>query len=39
MSVLGAVTAFGSGSVKEMAGYHWLANLATVAAVLMVYCA
>lgn len=33
-SVLGATAAFSSGFVKEMAGYHWLANFATLAAVL-----
>ncbi|HXV70071.1 MAG TPA: MFS transporter [Acidimicrobiia bacterium] len=35
MSTLGAAAAFGSGFVKELAGYHWLANLATLAAILM----
>jgi len=39
MSALGAVAAFGSGFVKEVAGYHWLANLATVAAVLIILAA
>lgn len=39
MSVLGAVAAFSSGFVKEMAGYHWLANFATVAAILTVIAA
>jgi len=34
MSVLGAAAAFSSGFVKEMVGYHWLANFATVAAIL-----
>jgi MFS family permease len=34
MSVLGATAAFSSGFVKEIVGYHWLANFATVAAVL-----
>lgn len=34
MSVLGATAAFSSGFVKEMVGYHWLANFATVAAIL-----
>lgn len=34
MSVLGATAAFSSGFVKEMVGYHWLANFATLAAVL-----
>jgi len=36
MSVLAAVAAFGSGFVKEMAGFHWLANFATLAAVVMI---
>jgi MFS family permease len=35
MSLLGAVAAFSSGFVKEVVGYHWLANFATVAAVLI----
>lgn len=39
MSALGAVAAFGSGFVKELAGYHWLANLATVAAIMLVVAA
>ena len=39
MSALGATAAFGSGLVKELAGYHWLANLATAAAILMVLAA
>jgi MFS family permease len=39
MSLLAAVAAFFSGFVKETAGYHWLANFATVAAVLMIYAA
>lgn len=34
MSVLGATAAFSSGFVKEMAGFHWLANFATFAAIL-----
>lgn len=34
VSLLGAVAALSSGFVKEMAGYHWLANFATVAAIL-----
>jgi MFS family permease len=34
MSVLGATAAFSSGFVKEMVGYHWLANFATLAAIL-----
>lgn len=36
MSVLGAIAAFSSGFVKETAGFHWLANFATIAAVMMV---
>jgi len=36
MSVLAAVAAFSSGFVKEFAGFHWLANFATIAAVLMI---
>lgn len=32
MSALGAVAAFSSGFVKEMVGFHWLANFATIAA-------
>lgn len=39
MSILGAIAAFGSGFVKEMAGYHWLANFATIAAILMMLAA
>lgn len=39
MSVLGAGAAFSSGFVKEMAGYHWLANFATVIAVLLMIAA
>lgn len=35
MSLLGAIAAFGSGIIKEMVGYHWLANLATVSAILI----
>jgi MFS family permease len=38
-SVLGAVAAFASGFVKEMVGYHWLANFATIAAALIVIAA
>jgi MFS family permease len=34
MSILGATAAFSSGFVKEVVGYHWLANFATVAAIL-----
>lgn len=34
MSVLAATAAFSSGFVKEMVGYHWLANFATLAAIL-----
>lgn len=34
MSALGALAAFSSGFVKEIVGYHWLANFATVAAFL-----
>jgi len=36
MSVLAAIAAFSSGFVKEFAGFHWLANFATIAAVLMI---
>jgi MFS family permease len=36
MSLLAAVAAFGSGFVKETAGFHWLANFATIAAVIMI---
>ncbi|MFZ0013077.1 MAG: MFS transporter, partial [Acidimicrobiia bacterium] len=39
MSVLGAVAAFSSGFVKETAGFHWLANFATIAALLLVVAA
>lgn len=39
MSTLGAAAAFGSGFIKEVAGYHWLANLATVAAAVMILAA
>ena len=35
MSTLAAVAAVSSGLVKSAAGYHWLANFATVAAVLI----
>jgi MFS family permease len=35
MSLLGATAAFSSGFVKEIVGYHWLANFATVAAILI----
>ncbi len=35
MSLLGATAAFSSGFVKETVGYHWLANFATIAAVLI----
>lgn len=35
MSLFGAVAAFSSGFVKDMVGYHWLANFATIAAVLI----
>ena len=35
MSLLGAVAAFSSGFVKDIVGYHWLANFATIAAVLI----
>jgi len=35
MSLFGAVAAFSSGFIKDMVGYHWLANLATIAAVLI----
>jgi MFS family permease len=39
MSAFGAVAAFSSGLVKEMVGYHWLANFATIAAFLTVVAA
>lgn len=39
MSTLGAVAAFSSGFVKEIAGYHWLANFATFAALATVVAA
>lgn len=35
MSLFGAVAAFSSGFVKDMVGYHWLANFATIAAILI----
>jgi MFS family permease len=35
MSLFGAIAAFSSGFVKDMVGYHWLANFATIAAVLI----
>lgn len=35
MSVLGATAALSSGFVKEVAGYHWLANFATFAAIVI----
>lgn len=35
MSLFGATAAFTSGLVKETAGYHWLANFATLAAFLV----
>lgn len=35
MSGLGAVAAFSSGFVKASAGFHWLANFATIAAVVV----
>lgn len=35
MGALGAAAASSSGFVKAMAGFHWLANLATIAAVLI----
>ncbi len=35
MSLLGAAAAFSSGFVKTVVGYEWLANFATVAAVLI----
>lgn len=37
MSVLGATAAFSSGFVKETVGYHWLANFATLAAILILF--
>jgi len=39
MSLLGATAAFSSGFVKEIVGYHWLANFATVAAILVLVAA
>ena len=39
MSVLGALAAFSSGFVKEAAGYHWLANFATAAALVVMFAA
>jgi MFS family permease len=36
MSLLGAIAAFGSGFMKEMAGFHWLANFATISAILII---
>lgn len=39
MNVLGAVAAGASGLVKDLAGYHWLANFATASAVLIVVAA
>lgn len=39
MSLLGAAAAFSSGFIKEAVGYHWLANFATVAALLIVVAA
>jgi MFS family permease len=39
MSALGATAAFSSGFVKEIVGYHWLANFATVAAILILIAA
>jgi MFS family permease len=39
MSVLGATAAFSSGFVKEMVGYHWLANFATLAALVILLAA
>jgi MFS family permease len=35
MSLLGAAAAFSSGFIKAAAGFHWLANFATVAALLI----
>ncbi|MEA1902887.1 MAG: MFS transporter [Actinomycetota bacterium] len=35
MSLVGAAAAFSSGFVKEIVGYHWLANFATFAAILL----
>ena len=35
MSGLGAAAAFGSGFVKVAVGFHWLANFATIAAVVV----
>ena len=35
MSLLGAAAAFSSGFVKALIGYEWLANFATMAAVLI----
>lgn len=39
VSLLGASAALMSGFVKEMAGFHWLANFATITAVLMLVAA
>jgi MFS family permease len=39
MSLLGAGAAFSSGFVKESAGFHWLANFATLAAIAMIFAA
>lgn len=39
MSLLGAVAAFGSGFVKEGAGYHWLANFGTLTAIFILFAA
>ena len=35
MSLFAAAAAFASGFVKELVGYHWLANFATLSAVLV----
>jgi len=37
MGLLGATAAFSSGFVKSAVGFHWLANFATVAAVLIFF--
>lgn len=39
MSLFGALAALSSGFVKETAGFHWLANLATLTAVVIVLAA
>ena len=39
MSLLGATAALSSGFVKTIVGYEWLANFATMAAVLILIAA